>query len=173
MTQDALTRRFLENRNSLFSYLLALAGDPAVAEEVFQEIGVTVLRESANGAEPADPEAWLRGVARHRLADHYRAEKRKHSREIGFAAFADVVEQAFAEHPPAAADPGEILRLRACLDQLAPRARAIVDARYRDDQCLDEIAEDLGWTTNSVKVALSRARKALGECIARRRLSTG
>ena len=173
MTQDALTRRFLESRNSLFSYLLALSGDPAVSEEVFQEIGISVLRESARGVEPADPDAWLRGVARNRLADHYRAEKRKHTREIGFDAFADVVDRAFAEHPPTAADPEDIPRLRACLERLAPRARSIVDARYRDDQGLDEIAEDLGWTINSVKVALSRARKALGECISRRRLSTG
>ena len=56
---------------------------------------------------------------------------------------------------------------RLCLDKLAPQARRIVDLFYRDEHKPQEIAQRLSWTPAAVSVALSRARKALRECIER------
>ena len=45
-----------------------------------------------------------------------------------------------------------------CMEQLAPRAREIIDMRYREECRPAEIAKRLSWKTESVHVALSKAR---------------
>ncbi len=165
-----LTKRFLEQRDSLYAYVLALTGEHAVAEEVFQEVGVAVLSEAAKGTVPDDTAAWLRGLARHRIADHYRLVARRRGMERGFDRLEEVVELAFSEETPdPAADQADLVHLRACLENLAPRARAIVDARYQRNQSLAEIAGSVDWTEAAVKSALAKARKALAQCITRQR----
>jgi DNA-directed RNA polymerase specialized sigma24 family protein len=51
------------------------------------------------------------------------------------------------------------------MGRLTDRMRDLVTRRYRDGVPLDELASGMGWKTESVKVALSRARKALAECV--------
>jgi DNA-directed RNA polymerase specialized sigma24 family protein len=59
--------------------------------------------------------------------------------------------------------------LAACIQQLAPRARQILELRYAEEPAAPpEIARRLAWTVEAVHVALSRARKFLQECTRRR-----
>ena len=52
--------------------------------------------------------------------------------------------------------------LAECIQQLAPRARQILELRYADTPVAPpEIAQRLTWTVNAVHVALARARKFL------------
>ena len=63
--------------------------------------------------------------------------------------------------------------LAGCIQELAPRARQILELRYAEKPASPpEIAERLAWTVNAVHVALARARKFLQDCT-RRRLSAG
>jgi RNA polymerase sigma-70 factor (ECF subfamily) len=63
--------------------------------------------------------------------------------------------------------------LAACVRQLAPRARQILEMRYAEEPAVPtEIARRLSWTVNAVNVALSRARRFLQDCT-RRRLEGG
>ena len=58
--------------------------------------------------------------------------------------------------------------LEECRDGLAPKARRVIYLRYEQSQRPPEIAEKMGWTVNAVNVALTRARKALRECVERK-----
>ena len=97
---------------------------------------------------------------------------------------AGVVPPAVAEHPLALArgdrlagcaeapadDPAgeaEVL-LRECMEELAARAREVIDLRYGEGCKPAEIARRLGWTPESVYVALSRACTLLRDCIERK-----
>jgi RNA polymerase sigma-70 factor (ECF subfamily) len=62
-------------------------------------------------------------------------------------------------------DDRRLAHLPFCLEKLAPQARRIVELFYRDEHKPQEIAARLSWTPAAVSVALSRARKALRECI--------
>ena len=63
--------------------------------------------------------------------------------------------------------------LRKCLDELAPRAREVVQLRYSVERLdLEEVARRMSWTVGSVKVALSRAKDALWDCVQRRLTDT-
>jgi RNA polymerase sigma factor (sigma-70 family) len=56
----------------------------------------------------------------------------------------------------------EAAHVREALDRLPPRERALLVLRYWEDQPADAIARSLGMTEGAVRVALLRARRALG-----------
>lgn len=170
MKSEELLSEFVRHRESLFAYILALTADRDIAEDVLQEIGVAILGEASRGTEPDNVVLWLRGLARHRTADHYRRVAARERRETQFEHFADVVDQAFVEHsdPAAEEQSRRLIFLQDCLDVLTERVRVMVDLRYRLGRSVEAIALEVGWTTGSVKVGLVRARRSLAECIGRK-----
>jgi RNA polymerase sigma-70 factor (ECF subfamily) len=58
--------------------------------------------------------------------------------------------------------------LRACVQRLGERARAIVQWRYGEHRGRGEVARSLGMTPDGVKTALRRIRASLKQCIERR-----
>ena len=108
-------------------------------------------------------------MARHRVADHYRRLASRRQHEIPFEEFADAVDLAFAEDARTPEDHHQHLKLlRKCLEELTARVRTMIDLRYSGCQSIDEIAASLSWTPASIKVALSRARRTLADCLGRR-----
>ena len=169
MEPRELVPEFVQHRDVLYGYILALTRDHNLADDILQEVGVSILTEAKRGMSPEAFLPWARGLARHRVADHYRrlATRRRH--ETHFEEFADAVDLAFAEHAPTPEDNDHQLKLlRECLDALTERVRTIVNLRYSGGQSIGEIAASLSWTPASIKVALSRARRALAECVGRK-----
>jgi RNA polymerase sigma-70 factor (ECF subfamily) len=177
-----LLDQFVAARNHVLAFVLALTRSREVAEEVVQELSVHVLRQAERGAEPDDALAWLLGAARHRVADYYRARTRDERNLRRLLEMASQVEAAFIENPPAPAaevsvdggdgesDDVRVSHLRTCLEKLSAKTRLMLDARYAHAASIETIAVKLSWTPGSVKVALSKARRVLGECV-RRKLS--
>lgn len=162
MTQPALVREFLEHRRILFSFIFSLTRDFDVAEEVFQEVSVAILDEASRGTEVARFLAWARELARHRVADHFRRARR----EFLSDGLGGLVDRAFAEF--GGTPEADRLRHKAlleCLEKLPPRSRELIDRRYRRRSGFESIAAAVGWTLAAVKAGLSKARKALGECV--------
>ena len=169
MDSSELARQFVQHRDMLYGYVFALTRDHNAAEDILQDVGVSILTEAKRGTDPDRFVAWARGLARHRVADHYRrlATRRRH--EMPFDRFADAVDLAFAEYAPTPEENNSQLQLlRECLDRLTGRARTIIDRCYSGRQSIDEIAAALSWTPGSIKVALSRARRTLADCVGRK-----
>jgi RNA polymerase sigma-70 factor (ECF subfamily) len=162
-------REFLEDRDALLGYIYALTRDFDVAEEIFQQVAI-VLLEEPTGTEPIrDVQAFAREVARRRVAEFFRRESQRRKREQPSSRMLDLVGISFEEN----ADECERLvekqdALRWCLQKLPERARSAMNFRYGQRLALDAVAEHLGWTVDSVKVLLSRARKILAECVSSR-----
>jgi DNA-directed RNA polymerase specialized sigma24 family protein len=57
--------------------------------------------------------------------------------------------------------------LKGCLGKLAPMAADLIRRRYHLGQMPEAIAAAVGWTPNSVRVALTRARQTLRACVDR------
>jgi len=168
-----LATAFVQHRDALLAFALVLVRSRDIAEEVLAETSMSVVEADARGTLPEDTGAWLRALVRHRAADHFRRRARQASLAERFERDADIAEAAFAETwVDAEAAAVRARHLAACLEQLAPRARQIVDERYRNGRSIDEVARAVGWRPNPVKVALARARRALAECV-RRRMEAG
>ncbi len=168
MSQPKMTRDLLEHRQALLGFIYAVTRDFDVAEEIFQETALAILAESAAGrvAEPFLP--WAREVARRRIAEHHRTCTTNRRVVPMPVALLDVAAQSFDENE----ESRDRMRARqsllaGCLGSLTGRVRRMLDLRYHGRCSVPEIARDAGWTVDAVHVALSRARKALAECVAR------
>jgi RNA polymerase sigma-70 factor (ECF subfamily) len=78
-----------------------------------------------------------------------------------------VLEALTAVEPAAPPNEARMEHLAICMEKLAPQARRAIELRYQQSHNPPEIARVMGWTTGAVKVALSRARVVLRECVER------
>ena len=137
----------------VFGYLLTRCGGVALAEDLTAETLLAAVDALRRPAPPPVSAAWLVGVARHKLVDHWRRQGRE---ERGL--------RAVAGEEPVSDDPWEVeldgLRARATLAQLAPQHRAALTLRYLDDLSVPQVAALLERTVHATEALLVRARAA-------------
>jgi len=166
MEQSDLVKRFLDNRDVILSFIYALTRDYDVAEEIFQNVALSILQMSGEAAQVDNFLSWAREVARHRVIDYYRQANRRAALIQPSGAMIEAIAQAFAENEVVPEVNHERMKsLLACLERLTGRNRDVIEGFYRQRQSVRELATALAWKENSVKVALSRARKLLADCI--------
>jgi RNA polymerase sigma-70 factor (ECF subfamily) len=161
----AVQKQFLLHSNRLRGFILGLLPDHAAADDVLQEVFLVVTAKAAEFQASTDFLAWARTIARFKVLEH-RQRRFPAARQLADDAW-DLLAQSAHELD----DAWDVRRkaLQLCLDELAPRARQIVQLRYSAERLsLDEVAQQMSWTVGSVKVALSRAKDALWDCVQRR-----
>ena len=139
----------------VYGYLLSRCGrDRDLAEDLAQQTFVDALR-TAHQATGDDPVAWVIGIARHRLADHFRVAER---RERG-------VRRLVSRSPQPSVtwlgDQDPEGRLVDALRLLPAAQRAAVTLRYVDDLPVREVAALLRRSEGAVESLLSRGRETL------------
>ena len=166
MEQSSLVQRFLEERDAVLGFLMALTRDFHVTEEIFQEVSLVVIAEARKDTDVQNVSTWVREIARRRVAEYYRKRSRQ-APTIAFSeSLADVIVQYFAENEELLEQQQTRMRfLLECLNKLTGRSRELVQGFYHHRQSLQQLADSTGWKVDSVKVALSRARKVLGDCV--------
>jgi RNA polymerase sigma factor (sigma-70 family) len=110
--------------------------------------------------------AWGREVARRHVADHYKKRARRDRVGQPSGTMEEVIAQAFEENEAVL----ELQKLRfqcllECIQSLSGRSRELIEGFYGRRKSLRDLAADMAWQEDSVKVALSRARKTLADCI--------
>ena len=140
----------------VYGYLLPRCGSTVVAEDLTAETFMAAVAAVRRGRVRA-PEvtvAWLVGVARHKLADHWRRSARE---QRGMAAVAVLAEEA--------ADPWDahldVQVAHAALARLPGPQRAALTLRYLDGLPVAEVAACLGRSEHATETLLVRARAAL------------
>ena len=130
---------------------------PATAEDLVQETLIAIHTRRAT-YDPAQPfTAWVYGIARYKLIDEYRRQKRRPSVPLDEAPelFAhDETEAATARH--------DVQKL---LAKLPEAKRKLVQATQIDGRSVAETADASGLTESSVKVTVHRALKSLAKDI--------
>lgn len=173
MKPSNLMRKFLEHRDGVLGFLLALTHDRDAAEEIFQEVGIAVMEEASRRTSIENFTAWIHEVARRRAAEHFRKHSRRNALEHA-AGLDEAVALAFQEH---AADPADLARgqqhLEECLEELPAPQRQLIERRYRDHAPMRDIARTADSTEGSVKVLLWRIRRQLARCIEGKRTAVG
>jgi len=99
--------------------------------------------------------AWLIGIARHKLLDHWRSEARETRR---LAAVVDQVDAGDNDDPWDVNI--DVLVARDALAVLSPQQRGALTLRYLDDLPVARVAEILGRTLHATETLLVRARHA-------------
>jgi RNA polymerase sigma-70 factor (ECF subfamily) len=137
----------------VYGYLARRCGDTAVAEDLTSETFLAAVRALRTGDITSVGVPWLIGVARHKLADHWR--KRTRDERLQGALEDEHVEE---EDPWDAA----IDRMRATdvLCALGDHHRSALTLRYVDGLPVPEVADLLGRTLHATEALLVRARLA-------------
>jgi RNA polymerase sigma-70 factor, ECF subfamily len=140
-------------RVEVYNASLRILGNPADAEDVTQDTFVAALQRmsSYDPAQALGP--WLRAIAHNRAIDLLRRRARAPEPSPGHGPSAESV----------AMDRLEAAHVRDALGRLPARDRALLVLRYWEDQPVERIARTLGMTDGATRVALLRARRALGD----------
>lgn len=165
----AVQQQFVRHAGVVRGFILALLPDVAAAEDVLQEVFLAVTEKARTFEPGTNFVAWACTIARYKVLEASR-QGRRTVRMLSPA----VIESLAAAAPTDDESHREsVAALVTCLGELAPRARQVIELRYREAIGPNDIAERIGWTPNAVAVALSRARLSLRQCVERRIGETG
>jgi RNA polymerase sigma factor (sigma-70 family) len=154
-----LAEQLVERHAPALRRYLRVLGADADLDDLVQETLLVLLQRDFVDLGPRPTAAFLRRTARHLFL-------RRHRGLLPQVETADLVWEEECGDDDGA---GYVEAVRACLQQLGPRAARIVQASYAEDLGREAIARELGMTVDGVKTALRRIRSRLAECIGRRR----
>jgi RNA polymerase sigma-70 factor (ECF subfamily) len=140
----------------VYGYLLSRCGTPAVAEDLTADTFLAAVDAVRRDQPPQITTGWLVGVARHKLADHWRQQVRE---ERKLRAVASDPRQTRAAADPWEAELDTVLAHQ-ILAGLAPQHRLVLTLRYVDDLPVGRVAETMGRTLHATEALLIRAKAA-------------
>jgi RNA polymerase sigma-70 factor (ECF subfamily) len=160
---------FVRHQQTVLGYVLSIEPNFADAQDILQEVFLAVSRKAQTWSAGTNFLAWVCTVARYETLRFQRTRGRRRARLDE-----DVIELLYAAEAMDESDwQHRVDALRRCLGRLAPRAKELVWRRYHGAQMPKQIATGIGWTVNAVRVALTRARGVLRECMEKQLNASG
>ncbi len=159
-----LVRRF---ERPVFSLIVRMVRDPALAEDLSQEVFVKAFRALDSFQPGRKFSSWLFKIAHNTAIDHLRRKTPSTvalETDLDRVDPIDVVADSRVETPEAVAVRGDLARaFEEALGRLRPQYREVVVLRFQEGLAYEEIAEVTGLPLGTVKTHIHRARKALAE----------
>jgi RNA polymerase sigma-70 factor (ECF subfamily) len=161
---DLLDRLIEQYQQRLYRYLLFLTGEPALAEDLFQETWVRVLERGNQYNGKSKFESWLFAIARNLVID---VSRRKKFRSLDEMADPDS-NQPYEPPDDRAVSALQILvtreneqAVRLSLLKIPAYYREVLLLRFQEELGLEEIATVLATPISTVKSRLYRGLDAL------------
>jgi RNA polymerase sigma-70 factor (ECF subfamily) len=152
---------FARHRTRVYRFVLRLAGDETIAEDVVSEVFFEVWRQAKNFEARSQVSTWLLAIARYRTLT---VLKRRSDAQSQVEIDTDIEDPADGpETATATKDRNEILRK--CLTRLSPAQREIIDLVYYHEKSAAEVAAIVGIPRNTVKTRMFTARQKLSELL--------
>ncbi len=141
----------------VFGYLMVrTGGNIELSEELAQQTFIAAIDQRARFDGRSDSATWLCGIARHKLADHFRRRGRDDRRRMHL----DVHQIEVAAAPDATRlDVGEREQIEQALAKLPAAQRAVLMFVALDDLSVAEAARLMGKTELAAQSLLHRARE--------------
>jgi len=155
---------WLQAEPSISAYVSASVRGYHDAEDVVQRIAAELARrfDEYDAARPFV--GWAMWIAKSRVIDFYRPQGR--SRLIFSEGLLTRLAETRAEQATERIDGREALQT--CRVQVPDKSRHLLDLRYVEERSAAETARQVNSTDGSVRVALTRIRSQLADCIQRR-----
>ncbi len=137
----------------VYGYFVRRCGDRGTAEDLTSDTFLAAMDAARKSDPPPITVPWVMGVAKHKLADHYRRRSDRFT-----------VPVAEPPEPNSEIDSwdAELDRIVAesVLVRLSEPHRVVLALRYMDDRSVPECAEVIGRTVHATEALLVRARRA-------------
>jgi RNA polymerase sigma-70 factor, ECF subfamily len=140
--------------STVYGYFVNRCGSSRhVAEDLTQETFMAAVTELRRGAWPTTPSAWIMGIAKHKLIDHFRRERRSERKLLV------LIESERPGDLPDWTD-GSRDRARDALARLPAAQRQALVLRYLDGFGVEEVAKSLGRSIHATESLLVRGRES-------------
>ena len=163
------TLHWLKAQPILAGYVGSLVRDRAAADDIVQSVALTAIQKMDEYDEARSFEAWVIGIAKFKVLQHYRsAGQDRLVFDVGLT-------DAFTKHYKDSAEGYEdrVAALRVCMEKLPDESQSLLTHRYFDQEPVQSIASKLGKTPARISKQLFTIRKALERCIGQRLGSEG
>jgi RNA polymerase sigma-70 factor (ECF subfamily) len=167
VARDAAALKSLYQRTSgkLYGICLRLLGDEAEAQDVLQEVYVTVWTKAALfDPKRASPITWLTTLARNRAIDRLRRVDGRGLAQDDLDAASDL-----ADERPSSFDVLEqaedSFRLHRCLEELEEKARTAIRAAFFEGATYPQLAKAEGLPLPTIKSRIRRGLLRLRGCL--------
>jgi RNA polymerase sigma-70 factor (ECF subfamily) len=159
-----LAMQVLFQRHSVrvYRFVLRLIGNPSLAEEIVSEVFLNVWQHAGSFDGKCQVTTWLLAIARHKALSALRRRPEAQLDEDMAATLADPGED--AESVLDRKERSKIIR--ACLTQLSPAHREIIDLVYYHEKSVDEVARIVDAPKSTVKTRMFYARSHLAKLLA-------
>jgi RNA polymerase sigma-70 factor (ECF subfamily) len=153
------------HHRDLRNFLARRVGNLSVADDLAQEVFLTVIHQLESIHDDRRFRGWLFRVARNKLVDHLRRTAREKTSEfdveqlLARESISQIQQQNIA--PPELA----MSALRACLAKLNPDSKALIDSIYFQNVSAEQLAAASNRKSNAVRMSALRIRKSLAKCI--------
>lgn len=157
MAFECVLRAWQEHQAELRHFLLGQLREPALSDDMLQEVFLKAMREGRSFCELDNPRSWLFRVARNALTDNYRLQKN----------WVPVPEY-LPDHPDDAADPVAELDvcIRRALPDLSDEDREILEACDLGPLSQEDFASRQAISLPATKARIRRARQRLRDQLA-------
>lgn len=147
-----------ETERMVRAYVAALSRDPGAVDDLSQEVFVRAIERIDRLQSPDKAGAFLRGIARHVVQEHFRGKTRDNN-------FLDITIHALSDEGDsvwrAASDRETLIKLSMLIEELPVVARRMFEMRYHDGCSSNEIAQTFGISPGAVRITLMRTRDRL------------
>src|SRR5262245_25964892 len=150
MDHQRFLARFMANERLLVGYLLSATGDIHEAEDLLQEVSVTLWESFSRYDEAYSFGSWALGIARHKVLK-WRERKGRSEKCLPMETL-EAVAQASLDRAAEITERGRILQH--CLEKLPEHARSVTRLRYGDGLSIAETAARLGRTVPAMEMML-------------------
>jgi RNA polymerase sigma-70 factor, ECF subfamily len=161
---DRAAMRILYNRHQIrvFRFAVRLVDNAASAEDVVSEAFIEVWRQADRFEGRSSVSTWIMSIARFKALS---VRRRRQEIELDDKVAETVADQ-YSTPEQILLETDRRAQLRACLSQLSPDHREIIDLVYYHDKTIEEVAEIVGVPKNTVKTRMFYARRRLAQLLA-------
>ena len=168
--RDALAALYERYGRRVFNVAWRVTSDWNRAQDVTQDVFLTLKERVGSWRGDASLGSWLYRLAVNRAIDHRRREQRRPAWRMGDGPLDEEVRRPRGEDatvfPSDALDREEQdARVRAALERLSPKLRAILVLRYLEGLSYEDLAAVLACSLGTVKSRLNRAHAAFKEAL--------
>lgn len=166
-SDKAATQLYKHYYGFLFAYLRHRLGDVQAAEDVTQEVFVSVFRKPTSYAGVAKFSTWLCAVGKFKGVDWWRKNGREQLHISDDEAMVAEQEDPNADFVSQLQTAQDHDALRHCVDRLPADQRETIFWVYFQEEGVDVVAGRLQCPPGTVKSRLFNARKKLQDCMSR------
>jgi RNA polymerase sigma-70 factor (ECF subfamily) len=169
VADEAFVRLLAEHRKPLFRFIFCLVHSMHDAEDLFQQVTITLWDRFDEFEPGTNFYAWACSVAKNKALNFFKSRKRQ---SVYFSA--ELIDE-IAKREQIQSDLYEarLKALASCRQKLAAADQKLLAACYDSNRSVGMAAQEIGRPVGSVYTSLSRIRQALHDCVKRALASEG